>query len=65
MVHGLVETEEVWSLEQILGRTYSTSGSKPELLRENREAFERELRQVLMLQSPRGTSSTGMLWATF
>ncbi|MER3482699.1 MAG: class I SAM-dependent methyltransferase [Meiothermus sp.] len=54
MQHGIVETEEEWGLEQIIGKTYSMSGSKPELFGENREAFERELRQALTLLEPSG-----------
>ncbi|MFC4999322.1 class I SAM-dependent methyltransferase [Dactylosporangium cerinum] len=49
------ETETVWTTDRIVGYLYSTSFASPAVLGDQRDAFERDLRQGLHELSPGGT----------
>lgn len=54
MQRGEISVSETWDLERILGRVYSHSSGKPELFEDNLQAFENDLRRVLLLLEPGG-----------
>ena len=51
---GEIQTQETVRIAHILGQVYSNSSSKPELFAQNLQAFENDVRRVLLLLEPSG-----------